>query len=320
MRVVLDACRPVRTRGRKHMDVSEIIEQLEFNTGRFPREAVEAARQQPEAVIPELLRAVEDAAANPEEAIEKDAYFLPLYAMYLLAEFREVRAYAPIIKIASLPGEGPHEMLGEVVTEDLHRMLAAVCGGDTGPIERLVTDSQASEYPRGAAMQALVTLVACGEKPREEVVAFFTTLFEGGLGEAPVTVWSSLINCCTDIYPEEFYTHIERAYAEGRVDLFWIRIEDVKHTLERTKEAVLAELPRRNRGLILNTVDELHWWACFKDDEPAPKEHVGNQFPEPFRGSEPAAEALQKRARAGRNAPCPCGSGKKYKTCCLGRT
>ena len=24
-------------------------------------------------------------------------------------------------------------------------------------------------------------------------------------------------------------------------------------------------------------------------------------------------------AKIGRNAPCPCGSGKKYKKCCLGR-
>ena len=26
------------------------------------------------------------------------------------------------------------------------------------------------------------------------------------------------------------------------------------------------------------------------------------------------------QTKAGRNAPCPCGSGKKYKVCCLGRT
>ncbi|NLI11207.1 SEC-C metal-binding domain-containing protein [Pelotomaculum propionicicum] len=26
---------------------------------------------------------------------------------------------------------------------------------------------------------------------------------------------------------------------------------------------------------------------------------------------------LQQREKVGRNAPCPCGSGKKYKNCCL---
>ena len=26
---------------------------------------------------------------------------------------------------------------------------------------------------------------------------------------------------------------------------------------------------------------------------------------------------MSKKARVGRNDPCPCGSGKKYKNCCL---
>jgi uncharacterized protein YecA (UPF0149 family) len=30
-----------------------------------------------------------------------------------------------------------------------------------------------------------------------------------------------------------------------------------------------------------------------------------------------AAEALRNRPKVGRNAPCPCNSGKKYKKCCL---
>ncbi|WP_436231241.1 SEC-C metal-binding domain-containing protein [Caballeronia sp. LjRoot29] len=28
--------------------------------------------------------------------------------------------------------------------------------------------------------------------------------------------------------------------------------------------------------------------------------------------------AAKARAKVGRNDPCPCGSGKKYKKCCLG--
>ncbi len=28
-------------------------------------------------------------------------------------------------------------------------------------------------------------------------------------------------------------------------------------------------------------------------------------------------EPLKKKVKVGRNAPCPCGSGKKYKNCCL---
>jgi preprotein translocase subunit SecA len=32
--------------------------------------------------------------------------------------------------------------------------------------------------------------------------------------------------------------------------------------------------------------------------------------------SEPRRRLAQKSAKVGRNNPCPCGSGKKYKKCC----
>ena len=33
-----------------------------------------------------------------------------------------------------------------------------------------------------------------------------------------------------------------------------------------------------------------------------------------------ATERSRERPRFGRNSPCPCGSGKKYKKCCLRRS
>jgi hypothetical protein len=36
-------------------------------------------------------------------------------------------------------------------------------------------------------------------------------------------------------------------------------------------------------------------------------------------GTAGIAEAVGEKGRVGRNEPCPCGSGKKFKVCCLGR-
>jgi len=33
-------------------------------------------------------------------------------------------------------------------------------------------------------------------------------------------------------------------------------------------------------------------------------------------GEEPSREPIKKQKKIGRNDPCPCGSGKKYKKCC----
>ena len=53
--------------------------------------------------------------------------------MYLLAKFREPRAYASLAKIVSKPGETVFDRMGDGVSEDLGRILASVCGIEIGP-------------------------------------------------------------------------------------------------------------------------------------------------------------------------------------------
>ena len=75
------------------MTIPEILNELEPYTGRFPMKAMKAAIEQREAITPELLRVVEAIAANPIEAAKREDYMLSVFALYLLAQFREQRAY-----------------------------------------------------------------------------------------------------------------------------------------------------------------------------------------------------------------------------------
>jgi preprotein translocase subunit SecA len=47
-------------------------------------------------------------------------------------------------------------------------------------------------------------------------------------------------------------------------------------------------------------------------------EMLPGPMPGPFQGPMPGPPAAAvSRRKVGRNDPCPCGSGKKYKKCCL---
>src|SRR2546422_1019831 len=89
------------------MTIPEILKELEPYTGRFPMEAMRTAIEHREAMTPELLRVVEAIAANPAEVAKRDDYMLPVFALYLLAQFREKRAYPAIVKMFSAPGTEP---------------------------------------------------------------------------------------------------------------------------------------------------------------------------------------------------------------------
>jgi hypothetical protein len=86
------------------MTISEILKELEPYTGRFPMKAMEAAIEQREAITPELLRVLEAVAEDPLAFARRQDYMLHLFALFLLAQFREKRAYAPVARPSSAVG------------------------------------------------------------------------------------------------------------------------------------------------------------------------------------------------------------------------
>ena len=87
-------------------------------------------------------------------------------------------------------------------------------------------------------------------------------------------------------------------------------MNSVKRVQAAGKEHALAELERNPRQrFIEDTIKEMEWWECFK----APKVPE----PKPLQSTRtPVFAPLRSMPKVGRNEPCPCGSGKKYKRCC----
>ena len=245
------------------MDVQEILPQLATNTGTFPREAVAQAIAQRETITPELLRVLVEAQHNIEHLRESE-YMTHIYAMYLLAQFRELRAYPLIVEFFSIPGDIALDTTGDVATEDLGRILASVSCGDIRLMTALVENEQANEYVRVAALRGLLTLVACGEQSRDDIVAYYQQLFQGKIAREISFVWNGLVSASNALYPEELYDDIKHAYDDELIETFFIRLDDVDETLQRGKERVLDELHHNQRySLITDTITEMAGWACF---------------------------------------------------------
>lgn len=156
------------------MELDEVLKALERYTRTFPREAVEAAMSMQEAITPELLHILEDTVTRAVEIEAEDTeqtYYAHMYALYLLAQFRETRAYPLVVGFARLDERLLETFAGDFVTEGLCRVLASVCGGDLGPIKALIEDPTLYEYARDAALISLSVLVAEGSISRDEVMA-----------------------------------------------------------------------------------------------------------------------------------------------------
>ncbi len=183
-------------------------------------------------------------------------------------------------------------------------------------------------------------MVAMGEHRRQEAVDYFRDLMRGrlpgGADEEDIAVWDTLVSAATDLYPQELYPEIKDAFQEELISWFFVNIEDVDLVLKQGQEAVLAELAGKYPP-ITDTVFEMASWACFEDDYRERKEHWeraaarrllprSNPSKSPLattspsspgqRGYRAAGSIIREGPKPGRNDPCSCGSGKKYKKCC----
>jgi len=298
-----------------NLTVAEILEQLELNRGSFPREAVEAAVERRKEITPELLRILDEAADRPEELVAREAYLAHIFAFYLLAQFREPAAYPRIIRFFRLPGKLALDATGELATEGLDRILASVAHGDAAPIRRLIEDVEVDEWVRGAGVGALGEMVFSGQLERGQVVGYLGRLLGGRLEREPCHVWDRVADLATDLHPGELADDLRRAYQDGLIDPFFISPRNVESALRRSRSAVIEQSRGRSRGLITDTVAEMHWWACF-EPEPRRDQRAAAELG-PWKSIETVRKAGPK---VGRNDPCPCGSGKKYKVCCRRRS
>ena len=256
------------------MELTEIIAELEENTGKFPRQAVARAIEEREAITPILLETLEKWKDNLEALVELPDYLLHIYAMYLLAQFKETKAYPLIIEFFSAPGEITLEVTGDVVTEDLARILANVSNGNIEPVKQLIENTQINEYVRSAALRSLVVLVAQGIISRESVIEYFAELFtnrfeqERSFEREPAFIWTTLVSNSARLYPLELKEHIDRAFESDLIELFFIRQEDVDYYLKLGKDATLEELRKdKHYSLIEDTISEMEWWYCFQEEK-----------------------------------------------------
>jgi hypothetical protein len=273
-----------------HIPAEEILDALSEVRGWPPRAALASADVRRDELIEPLLTTLDRALDDPAGACEEDAQ-LSSHALYLLAKWREPRAFAPILRWLSLPDEGAFDLAGDIPAQAGARILASVCGGDRPEIRALIEDRAANEYCRGQALEALAVLVAWGELPHERLIEYLRELIEVKLERAPNFIWCEVAALVADLGAVELASLLRQPYDEQWIDPHFMSWEEIAHPA--AGEESPFERFRRTHPPITDIAEETEWWGQYHHDV-----------------AEPAAPKI------GRNEQCPCGSGKKYKHCC----
>ena len=298
------------------MTPEQILHALTFQD-ELPRDAMIAAGEHREELIPLFLACTERLAKSSLDTLDEADASAFLFIYFLLGEWRDPRAYRPLTTLLKQKPEMLDHLLGDAVTEGTARVIAGVCDGDLQPIIEVIEDPDADEFVRAEMIKALALIARFHPQAGQGAVAylerFFVTEFE-----KTEFLWGSWAFAVADLGLAQLETQVREAFEREWISPdeadFEIFQRELHAAIEGTQSPWIKDAPQ-NR-LIDSAIDELSEWYSFSDED---LEATAMQH-------DPAAVALMRALDAtvsratpkvGRNDPCPCGSGKKYKKCCL---
>ena len=311
------------------MDWQDISTALARMAHPFPRAAAEEALARWDELAPHFIAEIDRVAGGgstltDEIAGEWDGLFS--FAVYLAAEKRDARAYRPLLRASHCSAERADELFGDDAGTGLGRILASVCDGDLAPLKALAEDRDADLWCRYAALRAMAVRVVEGDDERDEVLAYIGALAEreADLLRRDITepepelddflTWAVDVTC--ELGPAPLLEKIRGWFDEGLIDptvsgLKWYE----KAAAMPIADCIADAAKNEGNRYIGDALADIARWICY--DPPKPKhqprpQSSGWPAPAPHSGG----TTVHNQPKVGRNDPCPCGSGKKFKKCC----
>jgi hypothetical protein len=286
-------------------DVALILDGL-ATVGRMPRDALADAVARWDQCIPVFIDMIERRPDQSEVAQEADdALFL---IIHLCGQMRETRAYRPLLRLVTGKQEMIAELLGDAVGQMLARVVAAVFDGDVRPLHHAILTEAADEFVRAALLDALARVTRDGRVARAETEAFLRRCGTELRPREACFAWHGWQKAIAHLGLHELKNLVKAAFDDGRIDEVWLDYEDFEEDLTNSDGDAWPDEP------FGNVAEEFAGWPLW---QPRDQTNVADdelELPTSYSIGAPVKNPFR---NVGRNDPCPCGSGKKYKACCL---
>jgi uncharacterized protein len=229
-----------------------------------------------------------------------DALF---FIIHLFGDKGDRRAYRTLCQLM-LDEEKLVAALGDAASvETLKGVLIKCFDGDPEPLRQVIEAPEAESITRGEALLALAWLTRDGQWPEQEFRDYLRHLLREMRPRESDYIWYNLVVVASILGYPEFLPESEKLIKDGMVPEDWLTLAELPELIATGdaagKNGLLAEevMPFDD---VIDSLAEWPWPEDFDDEADA--------APEPY---------VNPLRHVGRNDPCPCGSGKKFKNCHL---
>jgi hypothetical protein len=272
-----------------------------------------------DAIEPDILAVLNRALSKDLDTPDQRLLFR---GIHILGGRQLTSAFRPFIAFLRGPGERV-EILGDAITETLPKILAGLFDGDDQPLRALITDTKVDLFVRGAGLRAMGTLCFDQRIDRERFATFLRQLDEERLlPEEDDFLWDTWMGVIGVLGMTDLAPQVRAAFADERIPSYMSSEKHFDHLLREASARPddHKRLADEEMGFIEDVLVELEQWPAWNDpgdDDLADDGLTDDDLPKWAADDLAARPARNPFRDVGRNDPCPCGSGKKFKKCCL---
>ena len=297
------------------MNLTLALRALAAATDHVPEDALVWLRANWEKTSTAALQVIARVTKDPESAPDGDlasAYFL----LHLCAEKAETKAFPLLVSLSKDPA-GIDDILGDALLIVQAPIMISLFDGNTDALLGILDAPEASVMTKAGTFAALAWLTAAGRTDRAKVDAYLAAFPQKSEGNtlAGWDGWAMAVALLGDeanmVRVREAFRHEDLAElmpdAREVEDVFNIAREESDPLTVFAREG-LAPIDDALARLATTEVELQEMFAESEEDEGS-----GTSFEAQ---GEPGAPVSNPFRDVGRNDPCPCGSGKKFKKCC----
>ncbi len=276
---------------------TEFLDLLSSEADCLPRAAVDEFVARGERMVPLLTDIVSNQFQWTRELPE---WWAVVHAVFILGAIGTESVVIPLLRALRWADAFDCEW----VTEALPSMLGRIRPPPVAPLKTMSADETNGLFCRSTAMRALGMIAWRHPGERGEIAKFLYSLFADA--KSDLDTKKSAANVLLDIACEEYKEELlvfgreERARAE----------QEEFYALEFDEDDVERIFAGKDH---MKTQDR-DWLSFYDETEIAKRQAEDDKFSD---ADEPDDIDGPAKSKVGRNDPCPCGSGKKYKKCCL---
>ena len=305
------------------MNVDDVIREFAEVDGVLPKDSMRWALDHWDVAADrfiDLLTGCADGTDRNDETIR--ALF---FVIFLLGERRETRAFPVLCRLLQ-DNELSADILGDAITQSLTQILIGTYDGNADALKSVIESATADEYARAGALEAMAYLTRTGAFTDEEMRAYLRHLLAEMQPRVESIIWLSWAFVASNLGYEDMAGDVEELMKCDLIDPLEMPMDDFHRHVRLAREDAdgMAGFRRDRIGPLTDSIAMLSTWYGFSEAyrsaraealaEAAACSELDEETPRWSWSYEPAVNPLR---HVGRNDPCPCGSGLKYKKCCL---